>query len=71
MQRYLILIESTPTGYSAWSPDIPGCVATAETRVDIENVMRDAIEFHLDGLRAEGQPVPPPTTSASYVEVAA
>jgi predicted RNase H-like HicB family nuclease len=71
MQRYLILIKSTPTGYSVWSPALPGCVATAQSRVDIENVMRNAIEFHLDGLRADGRPVPPPTTSASYVEVAA
>lgn len=71
MQRYLILIEPTSTGYSAYSPDLPGCVATAQTRGDVEQVMRDAIEFHLEGLRAGGQPIPPPSTSASWVEVAA
>ena len=71
MQRYLILIEPTDTGYSAYSPDVPGCVATAPSRSEIEKVMSDAIGFHLEGLRACGQPVPPPHTSASYVEVAA
>ncbi|MDQ2665837.1 MAG: type II toxin-antitoxin system HicB family antitoxin [Gemmatimonadota bacterium] len=71
MQRYLILIEPTDTGYSAYSPDVPGCVATAASRSEIEKVMSDAIGFHLEGLRESGQPVPPPHTSASYVEVAA
>ena len=71
MHRYLILIEPTNTGYSAYSPDVPGCVATAPSRAEIEQVMREAIGFHLEGLRANGQPVPPPHTSASYVEVAA
>lgn len=71
MQRYLILIESTPSGYSAYSPDVPGCIATAASRPEIERVMREAIEFHLDGLRADGKPIPPPSTSASWVEVAA
>lgn len=71
MQRYLILIESTASGYSAYSPDLPGCIATAPSRAELEQVMREAIEFHLEGLRASGQPIPPPSTSASYVEVAA
>ena len=66
-----ILVEATPSGYSAYSPDLPGCVATAPTRVEVEQVMREAIEFHLEGLRADGQPIPPPSTSASCVEVAA
>ncbi len=69
MQRYLILIEPTTTGYSAYSPDIAGCVATASSREAIEEVMRDAVGFHLEGLRASGQPVPSPNTCASYVEV--
>ena len=71
MQRYVILIESTPSGYSAYSPDLPGCVATAPTRVEVEQVMREAIEFHLEGLRADGQPIPSASTSVSYIEVAA
>jgi predicted RNase H-like HicB family nuclease len=71
MRRYLILIEPTPSGFSAYSPDLPGCVATGDTQAEVERNMREAIEFHLDGLRANGQPVPPPSTSARYVEVAA
>lgn len=71
MQRYLIVIEPTPAGFSAYSPDLPGCVATGATQTEVERSMREALEFHLDGLRADGQPVPPPHTSATYVEVAA
>jgi predicted RNase H-like HicB family nuclease len=71
MQRYLIIIERTAIGYSAHSPDLPGCVATAPTRGDVEQVMRDAIECHLAGLRAGGEPIPPPSTLASWVDVAA
>ena len=71
MRRYVILIEPTASGFSAYSPDLPGCVATGATHADVEASMRDAIALHLDGLRANGQPVPAPSTSASYVEVAA
>ena len=71
MSRYLIIVEPTDTGFSAYSPDVPGCVATGRTREDVEREMRDAIAFHLDGLREDGQPVPRPSASASYVEVAA
>jgi predicted RNase H-like HicB family nuclease len=71
MRRYLIVIEPTGTGFSAYSPDLPGCVATGATRDDVERSMREAVAFHLDGLRAEGQPVPPATAVATYVEVAA
>ena len=71
MQRYLIVIEPTPTGFSAYSPDLAGCVATGASQADVEGVMRDAIEFHLAGLRTDGQPIPPGGTFATYVEVAA
>ena len=71
MRRYLILIEPTASGFSAYSPDLPGCVATGSTRADVEQTMRDAVELHLEGLREIGEPVPPPRTSAAYVEVAA
>lgn len=71
MHRFLIVIEPTSTGFSAYSPDLPGCVATGTSRADVESTMRDAIEFHLEGLLAEGQPIPPGGTSATYVEVAA
>ena len=71
MSRYLIVIEETGTGFSAYSPDLPGCVSTGRTREDVEQRMREAIEFHLEGLRAEGRPIPPPSTTAAYVDVAA
>jgi predicted RNase H-like HicB family nuclease len=71
MSRYLIVIEETATGFSAYSPDVAGCVAAGATRAEVERNMHDALEFHLDGLREDGHPVPPPSTSAAYVEVAA
>ena len=71
MQRYLIVIEPTSTGFSAYSPDLAGCVATGASRTDVEGVMRKAVEFHLEGLRSEGQPIPTGGTFAAYVEVAA
>jgi predicted RNase H-like HicB family nuclease len=71
MSRYLIVIEKTDSGYSAYSPDAAGCVATGRTRDETEANMRDAIAFHLDGMREEGLPVPQPISVAAYVEVAA
>ncbi len=68
--KYLIVIEPTATGFSAYSPDLPGCAPTGATREECEANMREAIAFHLDGLREEGEPVPQPMTSASFVEVA-
>ena len=70
MNRYLIVVEKTSTGFSAYSPDVPGCVATGSTRSEVEREMHDAIEFHLDGLRAAGEEIPVPTSDASYCEVA-
>lgn len=67
--KYLIVIEPTGTGFSAYSPDLPGCVATGATREQCEANMREAIEFHLDGLREEGEPIPQPATAAAFVEV--
>jgi predicted RNase H-like HicB family nuclease len=71
MKRFLIVIEKTETGYSSYSPDLPGCVSTGKTREEIELNMREAIEFHVEGLREEGYPVPAPQTSSSYVELSA
>jgi len=71
MHRYLIIIESTATGFSAYSPDLPGCVAAGTTQPDVERTMREAIELHLEGLRDSGLPIPVGGTSAAYVEVAA
>ncbi len=69
--KYLMVIEPTETGFSAYSPDLPGCVSTGTTREEVEHNMREAIELHLEGLREEGYPVPEPSTSSSYVEVTA
>jgi predicted RNase H-like HicB family nuclease len=66
--KYLIVIEPTGTGFSAYSPDLPGCVSTGATHEEVERNMREAIEFHLEGLREEGYPVPEPGTSSAYVE---
>jgi len=69
--KYLIVIEKSDTGFSAYSPDLPGCVSTGATEEETERNMREAIEFHIEGLRAEGYAVPAPTTRSSYVEIAA
>jgi len=70
MSRYLIIIETTSTGYSAYSPDLPGCVASGHTREEVESEMHDAIEFHIEGLRLAGERIPEPRSEASYCEVA-
>jgi predicted RNase H-like HicB family nuclease len=69
--RILIVVEQTQNGYSAYSPDLDGCVATGSTRDEVEQEMRAAIELHLAGLREDGEDVPQPHTYATYVEVAA
>ena len=71
MSRYLIVIEHTATGFSAYSPDLPGCIAAARTRADVEREMGEAIEFHIEGLRIAGEPVPEPRSQAAYCETAA
>ena len=69
--KFLIVVEQTHAGYSAYAPDIPGCVATGSTRDEVEREMKGAIAFHLDGLKAEGMAIPRPSTSSSYVEIPA
>ncbi len=71
MRKYLIVIERTATGYSAYSPDLDGCVSAGCTREETEKNMREAIEFHLDGMRLEGLAVPEPRAYSAYVEVPA
>ena len=70
--RYLIVIEGDgETNYSAYSPDVPGCVAVGETQEKCEREMRNALAFHLEGLALAGESIPRPLSSAAYVEVAA
>ena len=71
MKRYLVIVEETRTGYSAYSPDLPGCIATGSTREEVEGNMREAIEFHVAGMRMEGLEIPRPRTYSSYVEIPA
>ena len=66
--RYAIVIEKADGNYSAYVPDLPGCVATAGTVKDVEDEIRDAIRFHIEGLKADGEPVPQPSSIAEYVE---
>ena len=61
---YLVLIEPTATGFSAYSPDLPGCVAAGATEEDVRREMRAAMAFHVEGLRLGGEPAPPPATRA-------
>ena len=69
--KYLVIIEKTDTGYSAFSPDLPGCVATGATKERAEKNMRNAIAFHLEGMREDGMPEPPASSVVEYVDVAA
>ena len=69
--RYAIVIEDAGPNYSAYVPDLPGCVATGVTIEDVEREIREAIEFHIEGLRVDGSPVPPPSSSVRYVDVPA
>jgi predicted RNase H-like HicB family nuclease len=69
--KYLIVIEKTGTGYSAYAPDVPGCVATGTTRDEAEREMKSAIAFHIEGLRSEGVALPTPHSSSSYIDVPA
>jgi predicted RNase H-like HicB family nuclease len=69
--RYAVVIESTGSNYSAYVPDLPGCVATGATLAEAEAAIREAIAFHLDGLREDGLPIPAPSSKVEYVEVAA
>lgn len=69
--RYAIVIEQAGANYSAYVPDLPGCVATGSTIEEVEEEIREAIVFHLQGLREDGTPAPPPSSHVEYVDVAA
>lgn len=71
MKKYLVVVEETATGFSAYSPDLPGCIATGATREVVEREMRDAMQFHIEGMREDGQIVPEPHSYPAFCEVAA
>ncbi|MBI4612186.1 MAG: type II toxin-antitoxin system HicB family antitoxin [Planctomycetes bacterium] len=69
--RYAVVIEKGPHGYGAYVPDLPGCVAAGDTPEEVERLIREAITFHVEGLREGGFPVPHPTAACQYVEIPA
>ena len=69
--RYAIVIERAQSNYSAYVPDLPGCVATGPTVAEVEREIREAIAFHLEGLRQDGASIPPPESQVEYIDVAA
>ena len=71
MKRYMVVLERGETSWGAHVPDLPGCVAVGETRDEVLCLIREAIEFHIDGLRQDGLAVPPPTSEGEFVEVGA
>ena len=68
MMRYAVVIEKAGGNYSAYVPDLPGCVATGQTVQAVESEIREAVRFHIDELKADGLPVPAPTSIADYIE---
>ncbi|MDH4191187.1 MAG: type II toxin-antitoxin system HicB family antitoxin [Betaproteobacteria bacterium] len=69
--RYAIVIEKAENNFSAYVPDLPGCVATGTTVAEVESEIREAIEFHLEGMREDGIPIPPPASRVEYIDIAA
>jgi len=69
MHKYLVIFEKTDNNYSAYSPDMPGCIATGKTRNEVEKNIREAMSFHIEGLKEDGLPLPEPAAFTEYVEV--
>ena len=69
--RYMVVVERGETSWGAHVPDLPGCVAVGETREEVLRLIREAIEFHIDGLRQDGLPVPTPSSEGDFVEIGA
>ena len=67
--KYVVVIEKGPTSYGAYVPDLPGCVAVGETVDEVEQLIQEAIEFHIEGMRADGLPVPEPSSTSKEIEV--
>jgi predicted RNase H-like HicB family nuclease len=69
--RYLVVVEKGSSSYGAHVPDLPGCIAAGETKEEVLSLIREAIEFHIEGLKQEGQPIPAPASMSELVEVGA
>ena len=68
--RYAVVIEKAQSNFSAYVPDLPGCIATGHTVAEVENEIREAIQFHIVGMIEDGESVPPPSSQVEYVEIA-
>jgi len=69
--RYLVVVERGESSFGAYVPDLPGCIVAADSREEAVKLIQEAIEFHIEGLRERGEPVPPPTSTGELVDVAA
>ena len=69
--KYMVVIEEGETGFGAHVPDLPGCIAAGDTREEVLELIKEAIEFHIEGLKENGEPVPTPSSSVEFIEVAA
>ena len=69
--QYLVVVEQGPSSFGAYVPDLPGCIAVGETREEVTRLVHEAIEFHIEGLKTDGLPVPQPTSSSELIEVGA
>lgn len=69
--KYAVIIEQGPSSFGAYVPDLPGCVAAGNTRDEVMTLIQEAIEFHIEGLKEDGQPVPSPSSTIEFVDVAA
>ena len=67
--RYAVVFEKGPTSYGAYVPDLPGCVAVADTLEEVERLIQEAIEFHIEGMREDGDTIPEPTSTVKEIEV--
>jgi predicted RNase H-like HicB family nuclease len=71
IMRYMVVIEKGEKGFGAHVPDLPGCIAAGETREEVINLIKEAIEFHIEDLRKDGKPVPQPSSASEFIEVSA
>ncbi len=69
MNKYPVIFEKAIDNYSAYSPDLPGCIATGATRKEVEKNIKEAISFHIEGLKEDGLPIPEPSSFTEYIEV--
>lgn len=69
--KYAVVIEKGPTSFGAYVPDLPGCAAAGESRDEVVRLIQEAIEFHIEGLREDGQPIPSPSSTVEFIDVAA